>query len=53
MCGNLNVDMHAEIIEYFHECEEDSATCEEQNWHKQATKKCKHAPSDNLLHKKG
>ena len=53
MHGNLNVDMRAEIIEYFHECEEDSATREEQNWCKQATEKRKHAPSDNHSHKKG
>ena len=52
MHGNLNVDMCVEIIEYFCKCEEDSATCEEQNWHKQAAKKCKHALSDNHSHKK-
>ena len=39
MCGNLNVDMCAEIIEYFCECKEDSATHKEQNWCKQTVKK--------------
>ena len=53
MRGNLNVDTCAEIIEYFCEREEDSATREEQNQHKQAAKKCKRAPSDNHSRKKG
>ena len=53
MHGNLNVDTHAEIIEYFCECEEDSATHEEQNQCKQAFEKCKCALSDNPSHKKG
>ena len=53
MHGNLNVDTCVEIIEYFHECKEDSATHEEQNQCKQATKKHKCALSDNPSHKKG